>query len=182
MIEAGIEPDLHALLVHAREAVGAGRRAVHGGPEARVLAIDLLHDGAVQLGQLDDRGAQALGGRARRRAIEERELAPAAQVLHDAITGGVAVAGEQAVERRQRVLAVVDDVPEHHLHAALRGQLEDPRLADPGGEGAIALGGKIDHHPPLRFGRETDDPVGAVEVGQIDRPGEVAVEAEQRPM
>ena len=42
------------------KALGAVRGSVDRGPEAGVEAIDLLHERAVKLGQLDDRGAQAL--------------------------------------------------------------------------------------------------------------------------
>src|SRR4029079_3943106 len=58
LVEAGVQPDLHALPIHAGERARAVRGAVPGGPEAGVEPVDLLHHGRVEIRQLDDRGPE----------------------------------------------------------------------------------------------------------------------------
>ena len=70
-------------------------------------------------------------------------------------------------------------MPEHHAHASLGGELEDPCLFDPGRQQAIALRREIDDHAALLVGRERHDLVGALELGEVDGARVVPVEAEE---
>src|SRR5450755_2406789 len=118
LIVDGGEPHLDPLALHPGERIGPGPHHVHGRPEAGIQAIDLLHRGWVQLGQLQHGGAEPARPRAGLRVIEEGEVVSPSQVLDDAVARCPLVAREQAIERLEGILPVVDDVPEDDPNAA----------------------------------------------------------------
>src|SRR5579871_1727109 len=179
LIVGRLQPDLHPLPLHPREGLRRGG-PVGRRPEAGVPAVDLLHHGRVQLGQLQHGRPQPFRLGAGGRLLEQGEGLAAPRVLDHAVSRAVPVAREQAPERGQRVLAVIDHVPEDDAHPALRAEVEHAGLVDPRAQEAIALGGQIDHHAPVGLGPQGQDLVDAGEVGEIDRPGVVGVEADQR--